>query len=162
MLDWCERTFPRFHIVRSDSGEILGSVTATTFGNEKWVSDGCVGYLMADMKPVSGRCHVQGDFWAFVPDDHCAIQVLRPDTECVVLDGYWGERAELGLDPDRIWQKARYEGDHDHCAVCWETLGPVDRSDGYVSEDATWICCRCYDAFVQQRSLDFIPRPNTQ
>lgn len=47
--------------------------------------------------------------------------------------------------------------DHEHCAICWETLGPGGQPEGYVSEGATWVCERCYDAFVQPRSLEFIP-----
>ncbi|MGZ4888143.1 MAG: hypothetical protein ACXWBH_03110 [Candidatus Angelobacter sp.] len=159
--------FPRFHIIRSDAGEFFGSVTATTFGNETWVGDGWIGCLMADKKFIFGRWHkggyVRRDSWAFVPDDPGIVEVLQLDTEWVILAGYWGERAELVLDPDRKWQKALYEeSDHDHCAICWETLGPGGQLEGYVSEDATWICCRCYESFVQPWSLDFIPGPKPQ
>lgn len=151
--------FPLFHITRSDSGEVPGSVTATTFGTETWVGDAWIGYLIADVRPISGRWHAQGDYWGFVPDDLDAVQLLRPDTECVVLDGYWGERAELVLDLDRKWQKTGHEGlDHDHCAICWETIGSGGQLDGYICEDAIWTCCCCYEAFVQRRSLDFITR----
>ena len=156
-------TFPRFHIIRRDVGEILGSVTALTFGNETWVGNGFIGCLMADNKFVFGRWHTRGDSWAFIPDDSGVIEMLRPDTEWVVLDGYWGERAELVLDANRKWQKALYEeSDHDHCAICWQTLGQGGQPDGYVDEDVTWICSRCYESFVEPRSLDFIPRPKPQ
>jgi hypothetical protein len=154
-----EGAFPRFHVIRHDSGEVFGSVTATTYGIETWVGDGWIGYLLVGMKPISGRWHARGESWGFMPDDHCVGQELRTDTECTVLDGYWGERAELVLDSDRKWQAARYEGsDHDHCAICWEKLGQCGQPDGYVSKGATWICCCCYEAFVQRRSLEFIPR----
>ena len=155
--------FPRIHIVRRDAAEILGSVTALTFGNETWVGDGFIGCLMAGKKFIFGCWHLRGDFWAFAPDDLTVIETLLPDTEWAILDGYWGERAELVLDTTREWQKSLYDdSDHDHCAICWETLGQGGQPDGHASEDATWICCRCYESFVQRRSLEFIPRSDSQ
>jgi hypothetical protein len=47
--------------------------------------------------------------------------------------------------------------DHEHCAICWETLGPGGQAEGYVSAEQTWVCERCYVDFVERRSLDFIP-----
>lgn len=159
--------FPRFHMVRRDADEILGTVTALTFGNETWIGDGFIGCLMADRKFIFGHWHKGGyarrDFWTFVPDEPDAVKTLLPDTDWTILDGYWGERAELVLDTTRKWQRSLYEdSDHDHCAICWETLGQGGQPDGHVSEDATWICCRCYESFVEPRSLDFIPRPKPQ
>jgi len=153
--------FPRFHIIRRDAGEVLGSLTATTYGSEAWVGDGHIGYLMADDKFIFGRWHKRGDSWAFIPDDSRVIEILHPDADWVVLDGYWGERAELVFDANRKWQKALYqESDHNHCAICWQTLGQGGQPQGYVSKDTTWICCGCYESFVAPRSLDFIPPPN--
>lgn len=159
--------FPRFHIVRRESAEILGTVTALTFGNETWVGDGFIGCLMADQKFIFGRWHKGGyarrDFWIFIPDNPGFIETLPPVTDWVILDGYWGERAELVLDTTRKWQRSLDENsDHDHCAICLETLGQGGQANGYVSEDATWICCGCYESFVQPRSLEFIPRPSPQ
>jgi hypothetical protein len=149
--------FPRFRITRSDFGEFFGSVTATTCGAETWVGDGRVGYLMFESRPISGRWHVRGSSWGFTPDAHDAIHEIHLDTDCMVLDSYWGERAKLVLDEGRRWQKARYKGsDHDHCAICWDTLGNGGQPEGCVDDDATWICCGCHEAFVQRRSLDFI------
>lgn len=159
--------FPRFHIIRRDAGEILGSVTSTAFGAETWVGDGCLGCLMAEERFVFGRWHkrryVRRDFWAFVPDDPAVIETLLLNADWAILDSYWGERAELVLDTARKWQKLLYEKtDHDHCSICWQTLGQGGQPDGYVSEEATWICFRCYESFVEPRSLDFIPRPKPQ
>ncbi len=159
--------FPRFHTIRRDAGEILGSVTSTTFGAETWVGDECLGCLMTEGRFIFGRWHKRGyvrrDFWAFVPDDPAVIERLLPSTEWTILDGYWGERAELVLDTTRKWQKSLHDdSDHDHCAICCEMVGQGGQPDGYVSEDASWICCRCYESFVQPRSLDFIPRPKPQ
>lgn len=155
--------FPRFLIIRRDADEAFGSVTATTYGREIWVADGYIGSLMADEKLVFGRWNSRGDSWAFIPDDSGVIEILRPDTEWVVLDGYWGERAQLVLDANRQWQKGSYQGsDHNHCAICWETLGQGGQQDGYISQDTTWICSRCYQSYVQPRSLKFIPRPESQ
>lgn len=156
-------TFPRFHIIRRDVGEVLGSVTALTFGNETWVGDCFIGCLMSDGKFIFGRWHKREDSWAFIPDDPPMIEILRPDTDWAILDGYWGERAELVFDANRNWQKALYqECDHDHCAICCQTIGEGGQAEGYLSHDETWICCGCYESYVKPRSLNFIPRPNAQ
>lgn len=47
--------------------------------------------------------------------------------------------------------------DHEHCEICLATLGPDGQPEGYVSEGATWVCEHCYAAYVQRRSLEFIP-----
>jgi hypothetical protein len=49
--------------------------------------------------------------------------------------------------------------DHEHCKICWATLGQDGEEEGYLSECGFWVCKRCYDAFVEPRSLDFIPAP---
>jgi hypothetical protein len=153
--------FPRYHIIRADANEVFGSVTATTYGSETWVGDEWLGCLMGKDRFIFGRWHERGDSWGFVPDDTSVIEMLRPNTEWGILDGHWGERAELVLDATSKWQKALYEeSDHDHCAICWETLGQGGQPQGYVTQDATWICSGCYESFVQKRSLEFIPRPD--
>jgi hypothetical protein len=183
--------FPRFRVAQNEFSEIgvaLGLVTATTYGNETWVGDGWIAYLMADMKLIRGRWHLRGDLWAFAPEDAGAVQALFADSEWAILDGYWGGRAELVLDLGRQWQRTRFEPrdavrsmrhdviymkarssepaqgelveggwDHEHCEICWVTLGAGGTPDGYVSKGTTWVCERCYDAFVQRRSLEFIP-----
>lgn len=155
--------FPRFQIIRRGAGEVLGALTATTYGNETWVGDGQIGCLMTDGQFIFGRWHKREDSWAFIPNDPDVIEILRPDTEWTVLDGYWGERAELVFDANRKWQKALYQkSDHDHCAICWQTIGEGGEAEGYLSENETWICSGCYESCVRSRSLNFIPRPNAQ
>jgi hypothetical protein len=150
--------FPRFHVIRVGSGEAFGSVTSTSFGNERWVADGWIGYLLAGMKPIPGRWHARGEFWNFAPDEYKAVSRLKPKTEWIIRDGYCGARADLVLDTDINWQKQRYnESDHDHCAICSQTLGLGGQPDGYMSKNDIWVCCRCYEEFICKRSLEFIP-----
>jgi hypothetical protein len=47
--------------------------------------------------------------------------------------------------------------DHEHCKICWDTLGQGGEEEGYLREDGIWVCRRCYDTFVEPHSLDFIP-----
>jgi hypothetical protein len=47
--------------------------------------------------------------------------------------------------------------DHEHCNICWETIGPHDHPAGYFSAPQTWICERCHSSYVVPRSLAFIP-----
>jgi len=62
-------------------------------------------------------------------------------------------RADEGIDVGEL-----VEGgwDHEHCAICWEAIGPVDQVEGYFSAPDTWVCERCYVDYVARRSLEFI------
>lgn len=104
--------FPRIRTVQSEFdklGEVVGLVTATTYGRETWVGDRWIGYLMADGRLVRGRWHAGGDLWGFAPENSDAVREFHPDSEWIILDGYWGGRAELVLDLGRQWQKKRFE-----------------------------------------------------
>jgi hypothetical protein len=193
---------------QTETPRVLGRLTRTTHGREPWVGDGWLGFLMADAKLIAGRWHQRGDLWEFAPDNPDDLATIRTRPDWNVLDGYWGERAELVLDRTRRWDKDRVqptdairvqgptgvwlrpltdtdEGlprrarafpgeagpaggdtrggevvragwDHEHCAICWETLGPGGQPEGYVSSQRIWVCERCYINFVERRSLDFI------
>jgi hypothetical protein len=148
--------FPRFRIRANASGEAVGAVTSTTFGKETWVGEGFLGYLMSTECLIYGRWHRRGDSWGFVPDQKDIVGTLSPDSEWQVIDCYWGERTALVLDSKRIWIKTGYKGqDHDHCAICWESIGAG--GEGYVDDGATWVCDQCYDSYVKTKSLGFIP-----
>src|SRR5437899_4102055 len=89
---------------------VAGSVTATTHGGETWVGEGWIGYLKADGDHlVRGRWRQRGQLWAFEPDDEEDVQAIRTQPQWMILDGYWGARAELVLDRDRQWRKAPFD-----------------------------------------------------
>lgn len=46
---------------------------------------------------------------------------------------------------------------HEHCAICWQTLGLGGQLEAYVNDNGTWVCEQCYVGFVERRSLEFIP-----
>jgi hypothetical protein len=71
-------------------------------------------------------------------------RLFPPNTASTIDDTWHAEAVEAG------W-------DHEHCAICWETLGPDAQAEGYVSEPRTWVCEQCYNQFVERRSLEFIP-----
>lgn len=204
--------FPVFRVgeraVREGTG-VIGTVTRTTHGREDWVGDGWIGFLKTGARMIAGRWHRRpDDLWEFAPNNPVHLDAVWSQREWEVLDGYWGERAQIVLDPTRAWDKARFQPtdairierpagdwlrpltdideepvararafpggtasgtgarsgevveagwDHEHCAICWETIGPGGQTEGYVSADRTWVCERCYVDFVDRRSLDFIP-----
>lgn len=102
---------PRERSVGSEPG-VRGTVTRTTQGRENWVGDGCIGCLKAATKLVFGRWYRRDESWEFVPDESDEIDAIVAQREWEVLDGYWGKRAEIVLDQDRRWIRARFETTH--------------------------------------------------
>jgi hypothetical protein len=179
--------FPVFQVKkRGTSGtDVLGSVTRTTQGRENWVSDGCVGFLKAGAHLIYGRWHRRVGFWLFAPVSPHQVDDILARSEWEILDGYWGERAQIVLDEASRWHKTHFQAsdaigaagvmrreatdddwdsemikhgwDHEHCAICWEKLGRSGQLEGYLSTQSVWVCEQCYVNFVEPRSLEFIP-----
>ena len=142
----------------------------------------------------------------FETNDLRAGKLLTVAGSYPIFDGYWGERAELVLDSQRVWNLqrflpsdafatqdgstrivrpadsgdreqrrmyldseeshdacdqggARIEGgwDHEHCAICWETISQASncQHDGYVDQNGIWVCISCFDSYVAPKSLAF-------
>ena len=175
----------------ADAVAVLGVVSSTRHGHETWVGDGWVGYLTDGASLIPGRWSGRAERWSFAPDSSEHLDAIRGRREWSVLDGYWGERAALVLDRHRQWLRARFEPrdavqfegnggvrlpeaaageegaaitggwDHEHCAICWQTLGPSGQPDGWLNRPRTWVCDRCYVEFVSTRSLGFVDeQPN--
>lgn len=185
--------FPKFLVTQDEmveAGEVLGRASTTTYGDDLWVGDQRLGYLMADGAFIRGRWHQREDLWSFAPENSQSRPALSPNSEWTIFDLYWGERAELVLRSGRLWKYTQFhsmpairfasggtvymqkadgskpgdgevvEGgwDHEHCRICWEKIGIGGQSSGYVSDDDVWACARCYERFIEPRSLDFIPK----
>jgi hypothetical protein len=132
----------------------------------------------------------------FVPWDKNQPSCLDLGFSYPYLDGSWGEKAALVLDPTRQWQRREFQPEdafevepsepggarrwgkasqheqpqgriipggwqHEHCAICWETIARYAKTHGYKSSDDTWICESCYERYVVTRSIDFMKRPTT-
>lgn len=158
--------FPVFRIIAgaepASASGLLGVVSSTQLGGETWVGDGCLGYLKCGNSLVLGRWHRRGERWEFVPGRLEHLAPLRGVTEFEVLDGYWGERAELVLDRALAWTHDEWstEGDHDHCAVCWAAISRTENRGHFVSSSRQRICEPCHRDYVSTRSLGFVtPAP---
>ncbi len=46
--------------------------------------------------------------------------------------------------------------DHEHCDICWKTIGFGGEAVGYFDSPDTWVCEVCFSSFVEPRSLAFI------
>jgi hypothetical protein len=181
---------PHFHVTdeQPTRDAVVGSISTVSPGSKTWVGEGWIGYLMSPSMLIPGRWHRHHELWAFTPERPGDIASIRGQHEWSVLDGYWGERAELVLDRDRKWRRTRFEPtdavrtsepggavlmrssgagtdegelvksgwDHEHCALCWEKIGPAGQTEGYRSPPHTWLCERCYVEYVAKRSLEFI------
>jgi hypothetical protein len=49
--------------------------------------------------------------------------------------------------------------DHEHCRICWESIGVAGQTEGYCCTQQPqndWVCVRCYESYVATRSLGFL------
>lgn len=156
-MEWA---IPRFRVLRHEpsTGLLVGQVTAERVFKETWVGDRYIGYLLVDDSLVEGRWHRAEDGWGFSPKGAGAL-LPSPPEECAILDGYWGERAELVLATEpREWVRAVWTDadDHEHCGVCWATIY-TDAPDYLIHASRGAACCvACYDTYVVPRDLGFI------
>jgi hypothetical protein len=106
----------------------------------------------------------------FYPEEPTPSERLHIGVSYAYLDRYWGGRAALVLDECRSWREAVFQPydaistggevllggwDHEHCSICWETIGCGGQAAGFVSGD-DWVCGECYRRFVVPKSLDFV------
>lgn len=188
---------PHFTI-RSVSRGKPGITFMGFFSKTDGVRNGFADLLVPPDKFVSGkikRLKKRSGRAIFVTDDPKAEALLQPKQQVVYFDGYWGERAEIALNPDRKWKRTKFEPEdamvyrhrglvwvgkavkstqaeqlaeagppeiienaweHEHCAICWEKIAEYAQTHGYRDQLGTWICERCYEEYVQARSLAFI------
>ncbi|UCD73827.1 MAG: hypothetical protein JSV91_08505 [Phycisphaerales bacterium] len=149
---------------------------------------------------------IRGPYAVFETEDLSARELPREGQEYPIFDGYWGERAELVLDPSPAWERrgfvpldaiARSDGaelilkpagprgatkrrffleeppiqaeqqddepvargawDHEHCAICWETISEVEgaQHEGYANKHGDWVCIACFELYVKPKNLAF-------
>ncbi len=104
--------FPKFLIMEireEDEAAILGSLTTTEYGDQTWIKDGWAGCLIRKGVAIYGRWRARDQQWAFIPENHKALDSFKSGEQWDAIDGYWGERAEIVLDKSRLWRKVRFE-----------------------------------------------------
>src|SRR5258707_171182 len=155
-------SFPTFDVTeqRMDDGKavLLGSVSSTEAAGNTWVADRYLGYLKHGDSMVYGRWHSADDIWKFVVDKSQNTSALADANEFEILDGYWGERAELVLNRGITWRPDRWTktDDHDHCGICWATIAVTQNENHFLATTGQRVCASCYQAYVRPRALDFI------
>ena len=156
-------SFPTFNVVErraSDNGvSLFGAVSSTQFGNETWIGDLYLAFLKSGDLLVYGRWHIDGERWQFTVDASKTSEHIPADNSFQILDGYWGERAELVLDRNIVWRRELWQAqdDHDHCAICWETISSIENQTHFAASTGERVCNACYEAYVSRRALTFIP-----
>jgi hypothetical protein len=155
-------SFPTFHLSeqRMVDGKValLGSVSSTEAAGNTWVADRYLGYLKHGDLMFYGRWHYADDIWKFVFDKSQDISALADVEVFEILDGYWGERAELVLNRAVSWRPDRWTktDDHDHCGICWATIAVAQNENHFLATTRQRVCAPCYQAYVRLRALDFI------
>lgn len=159
--------YPKFKIqkIKEEDGSIIvsGTLDRTSQGKEKWIDDGWVGSLMKESTVAFGRWFKKADdIWEFRFDEEEKNKLeLKPNELIEVLDGYWGERAEITLDKSIQWKESEFktEGnwDHEHCAICWEKIAEYENQTFYLGNNRHPVCVSCYKRHIQVHDLSFIP-----
>ena len=158
-----DNSFPTFRVmdvVREKSRVSLqGDVSSIRVGRETWVGDQYLGYLKHGAFLAPGRWEDRSGVWSFVFDRPDDLAELEGTSEFEVLDGYWGERAELVLDRSTTWNHEKWvdTADHDHCVICWATIATFEHDDYFAGSSGDRVCVPCYRNYVSQRALGFIP-----
>ncbi len=49
--------------------------------------------------------------------------------------------------------------EHEHCAICWETIGHGGDPKGFLSTDKRWICAKCHMSYVIPKLIGFVETP---
>jgi hypothetical protein len=104
--------FPKFRIIEIQEGDevaLLGSITTTEYGNQTWIKDGWSGCLVLEGMAIYGNWRAHGKQWTFIPENRQTLDLFKRGAQWEVIDGYWGERAEIVLDMSRQWRKVRFE-----------------------------------------------------
>ena len=62
------------------------------------------------------------------------------------------QQASLSIEPLPSGHVIRGGWDHEHCALCWQTISrhPGHQASGY-SDGSKWLCCECYERYVVPR-----------
>ena len=108
---------------------------------------------------------------AFLVNDIAQKNLFKIGATYPFMGGYWGERANLVYDSSREWQRVEFvphdairyhpdgktevvEGgwDHEHCAICSQTISPYELNNacGYQDQDDSWVCQACYEQSVDR------------
>lgn len=143
-------------------------------------TQGAADIFVTDWELIQGRLTVPDDpqqpatFRARLEEDLKRLEIGRTYK---IVDGYYGWKAEPVLDRERVWTrrvfepkdaiKTYYDGrreeipggwDHEHCEICYATISPKKQPEGYADQEDRWVCIRCYETYVQPRSLAFFTR----
>lgn len=112
----------------------------------------------------------------FVTAQQVAKELLQSGQTYQYLDGYWGERVAIVLDPSREWRRTRFVSQdaiefrlstggrlrgraEDQTSGLSDKL-PFEIDDsaqqyGYRDEFDHWVCERCYKRYVERGNINF-------
>lgn len=155
--------YPEFTIksLSENGSSVSGDLNRLNQGKEQWINDKYVGAMLCGGVVAFGRWHQEPGVWTFRFDESESHKLQLSESQVVyVLDGYWGERAEIVLDATIHWNEAKFtakkEWDHEHCAICWAKISESENTAYYLGADRP-VCSECYQNYIQPKSLGFVP-----
>lgn len=133
--------------------------------------------FLTDWELIHGSLTVPKDAQApatYEPRNKADLGRLQVGHTYKVVDGWYGWLAETVLDRERVWKRRVFEPldaiktyndgrreeipggwDHEHCEICMENISPKTQPEGYADQEDRWVCLRCYEMYVEPRSLSF-------
>lgn len=100
--------FPRFELMTILNDHCTGLFEPSPWVGENWIA----GLYLGGHRFMWGRFRdvdTETRTCSFTPDQVAELSELRPHDKYPIMDGYWGERAELVLDENRSWQLTVFE-----------------------------------------------------
>lgn len=155
------------------------------------IGENWVGYLFT----LDGN-FIYGRFKDLDKENNLCTFILKNEKESIqitvgqklfYLDGYYGDRAELVLNKNIIWNEQLFEAtdavevkkgiirkrtqndnekdygtitsgwDHEHCEICMAKIGNYGEAIGYRNQRDEWVCRECYLKHIEKQDLSFIP-----
>jgi len=79
----------------------------------------------------------------------------------VIIHGKSWKQSEIQENVDwsatQVWNRLKYDknNNHEHCTICYWAIGVSEDSErgyGYNTTGNHWLCCECYQKFIQPKA----------
>jgi len=157
-------SLPKFFITPfpnlDGASAVFGTPEAPLPVQDGWLQDRRDVYLKSGSQLYRGRWQRRPCDWAFVYAPWCRARLPAGETEVEYVGEAWGQRATLALDPTVEWTPRKFRVSRRQnrrpCGFCQTSVSPQNPDHHWTLPNFV-ACDACYEAYVEQRSLGFLP-----